>query len=405
MHKIKNLTSIVTATLLLAACNSGATSGSSGNLQADKTTATGKLANSDELAAKKARIFAPTTNDTLLVYITAKSYTGNLGGYSGADAKCNDSTDSNYPQGYSHHFKAMLAHNGAVTGGVTFARSGSYATIATPSASGDFFTNLNAGYPGFAPHLASGYSPYQIPQGLLDYSHFQDNLLTNSIVAGYNNKPILYWTGLSYEKNPLTQLGSSTISNWWAGMDNYSLIADSQFQPPKPSTSFSNMYANPTYPTATYTFYHWPKSLSSSSVFPDLYPSDNTYGVYWLAAANPGGDLNCNLITSYGSGYVMIAPGSFSSWGNWFVGNGPWSSSAKYDSTYLNSDPYDIRSNYPLATWSLGGVGDASSTNYNYLTAYDTAPQVIRAASNDSQIGYMANCNSVHPLVCVAQPN
>ena len=67
---------------------------------------------------------APCTHNC--IFVTAATYNGNLGGFSGADAKCN--ADSNKPD--TGTYKALLYNNNATTSGVDYYRSDNVTKIA-----------------------------------------------------------------------------------------------------------------------------------------------------------------------------------------------------------------------------------------------------------------------------------
>lgn len=67
-----------------------------------------------------------------IIFVTSGTWTGNLGGYSGADAKCN--ADANKPSGSAagagKTYKALLNGNNATTFGVTYYRTNGITSIA-----------------------------------------------------------------------------------------------------------------------------------------------------------------------------------------------------------------------------------------------------------------------------------
>jgi hypothetical protein len=71
-----------------------------------------------------------------IIFVTSGTWNGNLGGYSGADAKCN--ADANKPSGSAagagKTYKALLSGNNATTTGVTYYRTGGITPIAVASA-------------------------------------------------------------------------------------------------------------------------------------------------------------------------------------------------------------------------------------------------------------------------------
>lgn len=72
------------------------------------------------------------------IFVTAATYNGNLGGFSGADAKCN--TDANKPD--TGTYKALLVNNNSTTSGVDYYRPDNITKIAT--ATGGDLVDLNS---------------------------------------------------------------------------------------------------------------------------------------------------------------------------------------------------------------------------------------------------------------------
>jgi len=67
-----------------------------------------------------------------IIFVTSSTYNGNLGGFSGADAKCNSDASkpsSGFASGYT--YKALLNGNNATTSGVTYYRTNGTTQIAT----------------------------------------------------------------------------------------------------------------------------------------------------------------------------------------------------------------------------------------------------------------------------------
>ena len=74
-----------------------------------------------------------------IIFVSASTFSGNLGGLSGADAKCN--ADANKPAG-SGSYKALLGGNNATTTGITYTRTDGTTTIAV--ATGGDLVGYNA---------------------------------------------------------------------------------------------------------------------------------------------------------------------------------------------------------------------------------------------------------------------
>lgn len=77
-----------------------------------------------------------------IIFVTSTTYTGNLGGFSGANTKCN--SDPGKPGGFAagYTYKALLQGNNATTNGVTYYRTNGTTVIAT--ATGGNLVGLNS---------------------------------------------------------------------------------------------------------------------------------------------------------------------------------------------------------------------------------------------------------------------